>query len=218
MKRIMEAARQRGTAAADRMQTAYQHLLAIAKATVRQAQRVGPMLRTQTTQAAQRVVVAVDHLVPLAYQVVTQTTRRVLPREAVPASEKLVSLFEPHTAIIRKGKPGHPTEFGRVIWLDEVEGGLIRRYAVLEGNPAEEAQLPPSLDHHLQVFKHPPLSREAPLSPPSAVGRDRTHSRAVSSHPPVVTVHAAFTAHGGRLGGLFTLVSFLTTLVRIPIP
>jgi len=156
MKRIMAAARQRGTAAADRMQTAYQHLLALARATVRQAQQVGPLLRTQTTQAAQRVAVALDHLVPLAYQVVTQTTRRVLQREAVPAPEKLVSLFEPHTAIIRKGKPGHPTEFGRVIWLDEVEGGLISRYAVLEGNPAEEAQLPPSLDHHLQVFKHPP--------------------------------------------------------------
>jgi IS5 family transposase len=67
-----------------------------------------------------------------------------------------VSLFEPHTAMIRQGKPGHPTEFGRVIWWDEVEGGIISRYAVLEGNPAEEAPWPPSLDHHLQVFKQPP--------------------------------------------------------------
>jgi transposase, IS5 family len=156
MKRIMEAARQRGTEAADRMQTAYQRLLDIVRATVRQVQQVGPMLRTQTTQAAQRVAAALDHLVPLAYQVVTQTTRRVLQGETVSASEKVVSMFEPHTAIIRKGKAGHPTEFGRVIWLDEVEGGIISRYAVLEGNPAEEAQLPPSLDHHLQVFKHPP--------------------------------------------------------------
>jgi transposase, IS5 family len=156
MKRIMEAARQRGTAAADRMQTADQHLLASARATVRPAQQVRPMLRIQTTQAAQRVAVALDHRVPLAYQVVTQTTRRVLQRDAVPALETLVRLFEPHTALIRQGKPGHPTEFGRVIWLDEVEGGIISRYTVLEGNPAEEAQLPPSLDHHLQVFKPPP--------------------------------------------------------------
>jgi transposase, IS5 family len=156
MKRIMEAARQRGTEAADRMHTAYQRLLDIARATVRQAQQVGAMLRTQTTPAAQRVAVALGHFGPLAYQVVTQTMRRVLPGENVSASEKVVSMFEPHTAIIRKGKPGHPTEFGRVIWLDEVEGGIISRDAVLEGNPAEEAQLPPSLDHHLQVFKHPP--------------------------------------------------------------
>jgi hypothetical protein len=66
----MEAARQRGTAAADRMQTADQHLRAIARATGRQAQQVGPMRCTQTTPAAQRVAVALDHLVPLAYQVV----------------------------------------------------------------------------------------------------------------------------------------------------
>jgi IS5 family transposase len=74
----------------------------------------------------------------------------------MPASEKLVSLFEPHTAIIRKGKPGKPTEFGRVIWLDEVEGGIISRYAVLEGNPAEDAQLPPSLDQHRRLFHRSP--------------------------------------------------------------
>jgi IS5 family transposase len=49
----------------------------------------------------------------------------------VSASKKLVSVFEPHTAIIRKGKSGRPTEFGRAIWLDEVEGGIISRYAVL---------------------------------------------------------------------------------------
>jgi len=156
MNRIMAAARPRGTAAADRMHTADQHLLAIARAPVRQAQQVGPMLRTQTTQAAQRVAVALDHLVPWACQVVTQATRRVLQREAVPAPEKRVRRFEPHTAMIRKGKPGHPTECGRVLWVDEVEGGIISRYAVREGNPAEEAPLPPRLDHHLQVFTHPP--------------------------------------------------------------
>ena len=77
-------------------------------------------------------------------QVIAQTTRRVLQGEQVPATEKLVSLFEPHTAIIRKGKPGKPTEFGRVLWLDEVDGGIISRYTILEGNPAEDAQLPPS--------------------------------------------------------------------------
>jgi IS5 family transposase len=156
MQRIMAAARQRGTEAADRMPTAYQRLLDTARATVRQAQQAIPLLRTQTTQAAQRVAGALDHLGPLAYQVVPQTTRRVLQGENVSASDKVVSMFEPHTAIIRKGKPGHPTECGRVIWLDEVEGGIISRDAVLEGHAAEEAQVPPSLTPHLQVFKHPP--------------------------------------------------------------
>ena len=81
---------------------------------------------------------------------------RLLAGEAVPASEKVVSLFEPHTAIIRKRKPGRPVEFGRVVWLDEVEGGLISRYAVLEENPSEQAGLVPRLVHHEHVFGKAP--------------------------------------------------------------
>jgi transposase, IS5 family len=156
MKRMMEAARQRGAEAADRMQTAYQHLLDITLATMRQAQQAGTMPKAQALPVSQKLAKILDHVIPLVDQVVTQTTRRVIQGDAVPASEKLVSLFEPHTAIIRKGKPGKPTEFGRVVWLDEVEGGIISRDVVLEGNPAEDTQLPPSLDHHRRMFNRPP--------------------------------------------------------------
>ena len=127
----------------------------LAQATVQQAQQVERSSPPRPPPRAQRLAAALDHLVPLVGQVIAQTTRRVLQGEAVPAGEKVVSLFEPHTAIIRKGKPGKPTEFGRVIWLDEVEGGIISRYAVLDGNPDEDAQLPPSLDHHRRVFQAP---------------------------------------------------------------
>lgn len=58
--------------------------------------------------------------------------------------------------MIRTGKPGQPTACGRVMRVDEVEGGVISRYAVLDGNPAEEAPLPLSLAQHLRVFNHPP--------------------------------------------------------------
>jgi transposase, IS5 family len=156
MKRIMKAARQRGTEAADRMRTAYERLLALTQATVQQAQHVGAILNAQATPPGKNLATTLVHLVPLVCQVIAQTTRRVLQGEVVPAAEKVVSLFEPQTAIIRKGKPGRPTEFGRVIWLDEVEGGIVSRYAILDGNPAEDAQLPPSLEHHLRVFKRPP--------------------------------------------------------------
>jgi IS5 family transposase len=156
MKRIMEAARQRGTEAADRMHTAYQRLLAIAQATVQQAQQVRAVLHAQATPRGTQLGTTLAHVVPLVCQVISQTTRRIIQGEAVPASEKVVSLFEPRTAIIRKGKPGKPTEFGRVLWLDEVEGGIISRYAVLEGNPPEDAHLPLSLDHHRRVFHRPP--------------------------------------------------------------
>jgi transposase, IS5 family len=49
--------------------------------------------------------------------------RRVLAGESVPAQRKLVSLFEPHSDIIRRQKPGKETEIGHKVWLDEVEGG-----------------------------------------------------------------------------------------------
>jgi IS5 family transposase len=156
MKRIMAVARQKGEDAAERLKTTYRTLVQLTTTVVTRAHQVQAALVAQASTTAHQVAARLAQYVPLVEQVITQTTRRVLQGEQVPASEKLVSLFEPHTAIIRKGKPGKPTEFGRVLWLDEVDGGLISRYAVLTGNPDEKAQLPPSVDHHLQQFGHPP--------------------------------------------------------------
>ncbi|CCF86022.1 transposase [Nitrolancea hollandica Lb] len=80
----------------------------------------------------------------------------MLEGEPVPANANVVSSFEPQTAVIRKDKLGHPVEFGRVVWLDEVEGELVSRYAVLVGNPDDAEQLRPVLDHHVQCFGHTP--------------------------------------------------------------
>jgi IS5 family transposase len=156
MKRIMEVARQRGEAAAERLKTTYRALIDVTTTVVAHARHVQEVVTTQTTAASQRVARTLARFVPRVEQVISQTTRRVVQGEQVPAREKIVSLFEPDTAIIRKGKPGKPTEFGRGVWLDEVEGGLITRYAVLDGNPDEKGQVPPSLDHHRQQFGHPP--------------------------------------------------------------
>jgi IS5 family transposase len=95
-------------------------------------------------------------MVPRVAQVIEQTTRRVRHGETVPAPEKVVSLFEPHTAILRKGKPGKPGESGRVLWLEEVEGGIITRSRLLAGHPDEAAQVVPSVDAHIERFGHPP--------------------------------------------------------------
>lgn len=156
MKQIMEVARQKGEAAAERLKTPYRDLLDLTTMVVARAKQVREALRAPASAAAERLTETLDQFIPLVEQVITQTTRRVLQGEKVPASEKIVSLFEPETAIIRKGKPGKPTEFGRCVWLDEVEGGIISRYAVLSGNPDEKAQLPPSVDHHIAQFGHPP--------------------------------------------------------------
>jgi IS5 family transposase len=156
VKRILEATRQRRQAAEETMREAYQHLLETTQATVEQARQIGAALKEQPSQMARKVAETRETFIPRVEQVIAQTTRRVLQGETVPASEKLVSLFEPETAIIRKGKIANATEFGRVVWLDEVEGGILSRYDILDGNPREDAQIPRSLDHHVAVFEHPP--------------------------------------------------------------
>jgi IS5 family transposase len=154
--RITKATRQRGQAAEQAMQAAYGRIVAIAAASVAQARAVSAALRRETSMAAAAVAAGLDQVRALTEQVIDQTTRRVFEHEQVPAAEKLVSLFEPHTVILRKGRIGHETEFGRGVWLDEVEGGIVSRFAVIAGHPVDTAQVRPSLDHHLAVFGRPP--------------------------------------------------------------
>ncbi|MCA1836707.1 MAG: ISNCY family transposase [Actinobacteria bacterium] len=152
----------RGAAAAAAERTKlYRRLLEVTRASLGQAEAVQQLLKAGAGDAAQRVRAQVEHVVPLVQQVCAQSRRRVLAGEAVPAADKLVSLFEPHTAVIRRGKLPTPTEFGTKIMLDEVDGGLVSRYVVLEGNPPDAAQLPASLDHHRLQFGHPPHTAAA---------------------------------------------------------
>jgi IS5 family transposase len=153
---IVHAAQRRGVEAEASMKGAYQTLLTVSQALLEQAQQTKDALQGIGEASAQRLVDQLTTFIPRVQQVMRQTQRRVLQGESVPARDKLVSLFEPHTAIIRKGKAGKEVEFGRVVWLDEVEGGIVSRYAVLSGNPPDADQLRPSLDHHRQIFDAPP--------------------------------------------------------------
>jgi IS5 family transposase len=156
MRQLIETARRRGEQAEQSMQTQYQQLVALTETVVAQARQVTTTLHAQASTPARRLRHILEQFIPRVEQVVDQTRRRVFAGEAVPATEKLVSVFEPHTAIIRKGKLGSPVEFGRVLWLDEVDGGIVSRYAVLPGNPNDADQLQPSLDHHLHAFGQAP--------------------------------------------------------------
>ena len=159
-KQLIDAARRRGEQATQNVQESYQHLLDLTEQVLAQAQQVQQHLHShlqqQADRLAQRLADTLQTFVPRLQQIITQTTRRVREGESVPAREKLVSLFEPHTAIIRKGKAGKPTEFGRVLWLAEAEGGIITQARILEGNPDDAAQFVPSLSQHSEQFGHPP--------------------------------------------------------------
>src|SRR5690348_4197454 len=82
----------------------YRRLLAVAEASLRQAQRVQRWLTGWDDATAQQLAAALQHTAPLVQQVIDQAERRVLRGESVPATAKLVSVFEPHTAIVRRGK------------------------------------------------------------------------------------------------------------------
>jgi IS5 family transposase len=155
-RQIAASTRQRGEAAREQRSVAYERLVAITAASLQQANTVIRRLSEPTRRAATTVQRGLQQFVPLVEQVVEQACRRIFGDESVPAAEKVVSLFEPHTQIIRRGKVNQPTEFGRKVWLDEVDGGIISRYAVLAGNPADASQVAPTLAHHLRLFGRPP--------------------------------------------------------------
>ena len=92
----------------------------------------------------------------LAERVIAQTRRRVIDGEQVPAEEKIYSIFEPHTDLIKRGKARKPVEFGHKVFLAESGQGLITEYRVLDGNPCDTNQVKTSLDNHQKNFQHAP--------------------------------------------------------------
>jgi IS5 family transposase len=139
-----------------RTRRAYRKLLRITRASVKQARKVTQVLSDVEAEAATQLVQQLQHFVPLVEQVIDQAARRVLGGEQVSAADKIISLFEPHTDIIRRGKAGRSAEFGHKLWLDEADGGIVSSYRVLEGNPSDSSQWIPSLERHQELFDHPP--------------------------------------------------------------
>ena len=145
----------------EQMKSHYQRLVQTTQATVRQAERVLAELQNQVADAGHKLIETLQTFLPRARQVVDQTMRRVFAGEKVPQAEKLVSIFEPHTDIIRRGKVNKDTEFGHKVWLGEVEGAFIAQYEVLDGNPNDESQWQPALENHVQLFGRPPTQASA---------------------------------------------------------
>ena len=98
----------------------------------------------------------IEHFGGLADRVITQTRRRVLEDAPVSVHEKLFSIFEPHTDLLKRGKVKSPVEFGHKVFLAESRHGLITDYRVLDGNPGDEGHVAPSLTQHQATFGRPP--------------------------------------------------------------
>ena len=98
----------------------------------------------------------IEHFCRLGDRVIDQARRRVLDGEQVPTAEKIYSIFEPHTDLIKRGKVRTPIEFGHKVFLAESAQGLITHYEVLKGNPPDEDHVAPSLQHHKEAFGRTP--------------------------------------------------------------
>ena len=95
------------------------------------------------------------HYLPLSRQVVCQTRRRVFAGESVPAQEKIVSIFEPHTDIIRKDR--RDTYYGHKICVTGGFSSLILDCVILEGNPADSELTDVMLDRQETIYGRYPL-------------------------------------------------------------
>jgi len=141
------------------LRRAYTDLIRIARTSVEQARQALPALTADPGNlTALGLAGQLDEFLPLVDQAMDQAVRRILQGEQVPASDKIVSLFEPHTAIIRRGKSKpKDTEFGHKVRYSEVERGLVTDWQLMpDGNPPDAPYLPSALRLHQKLFGHDP--------------------------------------------------------------
>lgn len=97
-----------------------------------------------------------EHYRGLIERVIEQARRRVFDGETVPAREKIVSLFEPHTDIIQKG--GREVEYGHKVTLSTGTSGLVLDAVIEAGNPPDTKCFLPMLNRHIDQYGAPPVS------------------------------------------------------------
>ena len=138
----------------------YQELLKVADKTVDAAEGITATLTSKTPAKKRtkpkfiKLMEALQHHVGLARRVVSQTHRRVVLGETVPAPEKLVSIFEPHTDIIIKDR--RDTLYGHKLCLTTGASGLITDCHVEKGNPADSTLAVRMVERHMERYGHAP--------------------------------------------------------------
>ncbi|GMQ83248.1 MAG: ISNCY-like element ISRm17 family transposase [Rhodothermia bacterium] len=133
-----------------RMIAPYKDLLKVTKETIRYAEQAVKHLRAEKGREAHGLAEELERYIELAWRVVSQTERRVLRGESVPAADKIVSIFEPHTDIIRKDR--RDTYYGHKVTLSGGRSGMILDWVVERGNPADSTLLTRMLDRLQAIY------------------------------------------------------------------
>lgn len=137
----------------------YRELIAITRATLAYLKQASERLTRASTPPVELWQLQVRHYQPLIECIITQSERRVLAGEPVPASQKLVSLFEEHADIIVKGS--RDVEYGHKLNLTTGRSGMILDLVIEAGNPADKERLLPMLERHIALYGQAPRQAAA---------------------------------------------------------
>lgn len=138
----------------ERRMPLYKDLLKVTHKTRSCAKRALAQLDGLDALKAHACASELRHFIPLVSKVIEQTERRVLHDEQVPSLEKIVSIFEPHTDIIRKDR--RDTYYGHKVTLSTGRSGLVLDVVVEAGNPADSTLAVRSAERHAALFGHAP--------------------------------------------------------------
>jgi transposase, IS5 family len=145
-----------------RMRTLYRQLMGHTRAVVRQAESAAQHVAAGTVGAVGLAQLELEGLAQrlretggLVRRVLAQTRARILTGNTH-YPDKVLSLFEPHTEAIRKGKAVKPTEFGKLVKIQEAEGQFITDYEVCATRVPDQALWVPSLGRHEELFGYAP--------------------------------------------------------------
>jgi IS5 family transposase len=183
---IGRASRSRSEQGKQRMWQCYRRLMAIAGRVVGQAKRfvrevdagIKRGMRRRDQGAIEGHRRYLEAMIPRVQQVLRQTRERI-DHGNTHAPGKIVSLFEADTEIIRKGKAGKPTEFGKMVKIQEAEQQIVTHYEVYDERPSDSDLLIPSLQVHEKQFGRPPRLVTADAGFFSARNDANAHERGV---------------------------------------
>jgi len=139
-------------------ETLYPQMLILAQVVLKQADRALKKVTVEgkPTQKMQKWLDDVEYFRSIMLQVIDQTQRRVIDKKSVPASEKIVSIFEEHTDIIVKGF--RDVQYGHKVNLSTEENGFITYFSIEDGNPADKDLFLPVLKMHAKNYSCLPKS------------------------------------------------------------
>jgi IS5 family transposase len=148
------AARRQGEAGEQQRRGLYKGLLSLSRKIVNQAGRVAQEVARlpKKTQAKVRgLVEQMEGIGERTKQVIRQTRARIFDGDTK-YPDKVTSMFEPHTEIIRKGKASKPNEFGKMVKIQEAENQIVTHYEVFEERPADSDLLVDAVAKHEELL------------------------------------------------------------------